>query len=299
LTGRRAGYRKAMAQLTIREFTDPACPFAFSAEPARLRLDWLYGDQLVRRLHMVGLSERPEDYLEKGFTPELLAEGLGRIQRLYGMPIDRRPRPRMIATIVACRAVVATRLNAPQSERPLLRRLMVRGMAGELIDEPDVIAAAANDAGIEGRELRRWMMEPETQAVLRADMASARAPSQAARALRHKLAPHATGWRYTCPSLEIEAEDGRRIDLPGFQPVEAYEVGIANLEPELARRADPGSVEEVLEWAREPLATAEVAAVCGIDMREARVELARTASHIPVGPDGYWSLVPVEQLVAA
>jgi predicted DsbA family dithiol-disulfide isomerase len=288
-----------MLQLTIREFTDPACPWAFSAEPARLRLDWLYGHQLVRRLHMVGLSERPEDYVEKGYTPELVAEGLGRIQRLYGMPIDRRPRPRMIATIVACRAVVAAGLNAPESERALLRRLMVRGMAGELIDEPDVIAAAASDAGIDDRDLGRWMTEPETEAVLRADMASARAPTAAARALRHKLAPHEPGWRYTCPSVEMEAEDGRRLDLPGFQPLESYEVGIANLAPDLVRRSDPGSVEEVVEWAGEPLATAEVAAVCGVEIREARAELARVAEHVPVGPDGYWSLTPAEQLVAA
>ena len=288
-----------MASLTLREFTDPACPWAFSAEPARLRLDWLYGDQLDRRLHMVGLSERPEDYLDKGFTPELLAEGLGRIQRLYGMPIDRRPRPRMIATVEACRAVVAARLNAPWSERGMLRRLMVRAMAGELIDEPEVIAAAADDVGIDRRELRVWMIEPETEAVLRADMASARAPTQAARALRHKLAPTAIGWRYTCPSIEMEAEDGRRIDLPGFQDVQAYEVGIANLAPDLARRDDPSSVEEVLDWADEPLATAEVAAICGMDVREARVELARVADHTPVGPDGYWSLVPAEQLVPA
>ena len=27
-------------------FTDPACPFAFSAEPVRRQLQWHYGDQL-------------------------------------------------------------------------------------------------------------------------------------------------------------------------------------------------------------------------------------------------------------
>lgn len=34
-----------MAALAIEEFTDPGCPFAFSAEPARWRVEWLYGDQ--------------------------------------------------------------------------------------------------------------------------------------------------------------------------------------------------------------------------------------------------------------
>ena len=32
--------------LDVELFTDPACPFAFSAEPARRRLRWHYGDQL-------------------------------------------------------------------------------------------------------------------------------------------------------------------------------------------------------------------------------------------------------------
>ena len=76
-------------------------------------------------------------------------------------------------------------------------------------------------------------------------------------------------------------------------------MAVANLAPDLERRADPRSPREVLEWAREPLATAEIAAICQLDPREARVELARFASHTPVGPDGYWSLEPAEQLVAA
>ncbi len=29
--------------IDVTPFTDPACPFAFSAEPARVRLRWHYG----------------------------------------------------------------------------------------------------------------------------------------------------------------------------------------------------------------------------------------------------------------
>ena len=35
-----------MSQVSIELFTDPACPFAFSAEPVRQRLRWHYGDGL-------------------------------------------------------------------------------------------------------------------------------------------------------------------------------------------------------------------------------------------------------------
>src|SRR3954468_2322252 len=119
--------------LTIREFTDPACPFAFSAEPARLRLTWLYGDQIEWRPRMVVLSESPDDYVAKGFTPERQVAALDMIQRRYGMPIDVSERPRMMATVHACRAVVAARLRAPDRAPALLRRLRIRAMAGDMI----------------------------------------------------------------------------------------------------------------------------------------------------------------------
>ena len=68
-----------MADVTITEYTDPGCPWAFSAEPFRLRLNWLYGDAIDWQLAMVGRSESPEEYEEKGMTPESLAAGIAKI----------------------------------------------------------------------------------------------------------------------------------------------------------------------------------------------------------------------------
>jgi predicted DsbA family dithiol-disulfide isomerase len=295
-----------MASLTIREFTDPGCPFAFSAEPARFKLNWLYGDQIEWQPRMVVLSQSPGDYEAKGFTPELQSEALETIQRRYGMPIDPRRRPRMLVTVHACRAVVAARLRAPDRERALLRRLRMHAMAGELIDEPGVIALCAREAGIEPMTLfRAWEDDPAVDAALRADMVAARAPSVASLALDHKLADaldDGLGRRYTCPSYEIERASGNgwpRFDVPGFQPVEVYEAAIANLAPELDRRGTADSVDEVLAWAGEPLATAEVAAICAISHEEARTELARVAQEQAVGPDGWWSLPGVAGRLAA
>jgi hypothetical protein len=67
--------------LEISLFTDPACPFAFSAEPIRWRLRWHYGDQLHWRTRMIVLTLEPGE-------AERLAEGASRLQRTYGMPID-------------------------------------------------------------------------------------------------------------------------------------------------------------------------------------------------------------------
>ncbi|MEA2412652.1 MAG: hypothetical protein QOC77_3213 [Thermoleophilaceae bacterium] len=282
--------------LLIREFTDPACPFAFSAEPARLKLRWLYGDQIEWHPRMVVLSESPHDYEAKGFTPERQEDALSAIQARYGMPIDTRRRPRMVATVHACRAVVAARLRAPDRERALLRRLRMHAMAGELIDEPGVIARCAREAGIEPMTLfRAEADDPAVEVALREDMAAARAPSAAALALDHKLAP---GPRYTCPSYEMERAAGNgwpRFDVPGFQPVEVYEAAIANLAPELERRPAPKSVDQVLEWADEPLAAAEVAAIMGITRDEAEAELARVAQ----GSSGWWSLPAAPEKIAA
>jgi predicted DsbA family dithiol-disulfide isomerase len=294
-----------MAALTIREFTDPACPFAFSAEPARLRLNWLFGDQIEWQPRMVVLSQAADDYIAKGFTPERQSAAMESIQSRYRMPIDPRERPRMVATVHACRAVVAARLHAPDRERALLRRLRIHTMAGDLIDEPSVIAMAAREAGIEPMALfRAWRDDPAVDVVLQADMAAARAPSVAALALDHKLAgaDSGLGWRYTCPSYEIERSGGDgwpRFDVPGFQPVEVYETAIANMAPELERRPEPESVEEVLAWAGEPLATAEVAAICGLSHEEAHTELALIGHEDPVGRDGWWSLPASLEKIAA
>ena len=65
---------------------------------------------------------------------------------------------------------------------------------------------------------------------------------------------------------------------------------LANLAPELERRPLPESVAAALAWAGEPLATAEVAALCELKAGDARQELARVADERPVGPDGYWTL---------
>jgi hypothetical protein len=53
-----------MADVCITEYTDPGCPWAYSAEPFRRRLNWLYGDRLEWRVRLVGLAESPDEYGE-------------------------------------------------------------------------------------------------------------------------------------------------------------------------------------------------------------------------------------------
>ncbi len=240
---------------------------------------------------MVGLSETPEDYLARGFTPEVQSAAFRRIARDHGMPIDGRVRTRMAATVPACRAIVAARLNAPERARALVRSLRVRHFRGELLDLPETIDGAATDAGLDPRGLARWASEEATAAALAADMAAARAPTPEALVLDARLADWPGGRRYTCPSYEIERlEDGTRIAAPGFQPFAVYEVIMANLLPGVARADPPAGAAEVLRWAGMPLASQEVAVLLDISRDAAREELGRVACEDHIGSDGLWSL---------
>jgi ABC-type multidrug transport system ATPase subunit/predicted DsbA family dithiol-disulfide isomerase len=277
------------AVVRIRHFTDPGCPWAFSAEPRLLRLAWLYGEQLSWNLKMVVLARTRADEADKGMDPAKQAKGHRNLLEQFGMPFDPTERPHVGATVDACRVVIAARLHAPEREAALLRRVRVLFMGGGVVDDPALLRRASSEAGLEPGAVERWSRTPEVGAALEADLAASRDPSPAARALDHKLAGPAEERRYSCPSLEMEASGGARLDLPGFQPLEAYEAALANLAPTMKRRADPETVTEVLDWAAMPLATVEVAMVMGLDVVEARVALARSgAAFDPVGSDGYW-----------
>jgi predicted DsbA family dithiol-disulfide isomerase len=247
----------------VREFTDPSCPFAFSAEPWRLRLLWRYGDRLAWEPRMIVLNET----VPEGVTPDDVAAAWERAGRLHGMPIDARPPLRLAPSIHACRAVVAARLRWPEREGAMLRRLRVLGFAGELLDDSDTLELAAEQAGLPVKELAAWAAAPEVEAALREDMREARGRES--------------------PTYELVA-GARRVELAGIEAIGGADEALAALVP----RPDPGSVDEVLAWAGMPLATAEVAAVCDRPIADVRQELARTAAFTPVGRDGYWAPAP-------
>jgi 2-hydroxychromene-2-carboxylate isomerase len=269
-------------ELAVTLFTDPACPFAFSAEPARMRLRWHYGEQLRWTVRMIVLTLEPGE-------AEKLATGAGSLQPRYGMPIDAAPYARPASSEPACRAVVAAGLHAPELQEPLLRRLRVRVMLAGLLDDPELIDGAARDVGIDPAVLAAWCAGSDVEAALGADIAASRNPRPGARALDHKLGGPSGERRYTAPSYELARADGALAVVPGFNPIEAYETAIANLAPELERRPKPDSVEEILAWAQEPLATAEIALIMQLDLARTRTELSRVAHAEPAGAEFYWT----------
>jgi 2-hydroxychromene-2-carboxylate isomerase len=266
-------------QITL--FTDPACPFAFSAEPVRLALRWRYGDGLQWRLRMIVLTLEPGEDAK-------LAQGAPGLQRRYGMPIAPYPYPRRFSSEPACRAVVAVReYDGEHAAALVLRGLRVRAMAGGLLDDERLIRSAATEAGIYPTNLRQWSDTARTDAALRADIAAARDPSPGARALDHKLGGPRSQRRYTAPSYELSNGE-RSISVPGFNPADVYETAIANLAPALSRRDPPADVTELLQWAEVPLATAEIVEIMQRPEPEVRDALAQVATPRPAGADMYW-----------
>ncbi len=93
-----------MSKITITHFTDPGCPFAYSASPALAVLRWRYRDQLDWHLITIGLAEDPQRYIDSGYTPTRSTLGQQSYFKRFGMPLLMEPRARVTAT---------SRLTAP------------------------------------------------------------------------------------------------------------------------------------------------------------------------------------------
>jgi protein-disulfide isomerase-like protein with CxxC motif len=250
------------ATISVTHVSDPGCPWAYSAAPHHAVLHWRYGAQLDWRLALIGLSERAADYDARGYSPVSGARGYLGFRR-YGMPFDTQPRERNIATGRACRAVVAARLLDPDAEVPVFRALqLARFTTTTLFDTDDGIRSSlARVPQVDAAAVIAGIEDPATEAAYQADRALVRTAEGSPTEFQGKAANTDGAVRYTAPSLLFEHRDGRRLEAGGFQPVEAYDVVIANLEATLERRPPGQDVAEILGAFAYPLTTREVAAV--------------------------------------
>jgi protein-disulfide isomerase-like protein with CxxC motif len=240
-------------------YTDPGCPWAYSEIPALRVIDWRYGAQLDWRLVMIGLTESAQQYVDRGYTPLRAARGHARFRR-YGMPFSPRPKARVSATARACRAVEAARILRPGSEWAALRALQLGQFTTPLVldDDAAVAAVVAAATGLEASAVRDHLDAPETTAAYERDRAETRTASGSAAELQGKTAATDGPVRFTASSVAFE-RDGLRLVAGGFQPVAAYDVLIANLDPTLARRAAPEDPGELVAAYPDGLTTQEIA----------------------------------------
>ena len=252
-----------MGSLAVTEFTDPGCPWAYSASPSFAVLQWRYGEQLRWRIVAIGLTEDPQRYIDAGYTPTRMVLGNMMFARRYRMPFACAPRPRVAATSRGCRAIVATRLLDPQRERAVLRALQFAWFTSALqLDEDDQLAQALEPVdGLDVAAVIAAIDDERTLDAYQQDKSLARTAEGSPTHFQGKARQTDGPVRYSAPSLRFESEDGTRLEAGGFQPVEAYDVLIANLDRTLERRDPPEQPLHALRAFPAGLATQEVAAI--------------------------------------
>ena len=282
-------------------YNDPACPWAYSESPALHVLRWRYGDQLDWRLVVIGLSEDTSRATARGYTP--LRGALGQVSfRRYGMPFSPAPKARLSASARACRAVVAGRLTQPGSEWRIFRTLQLANFTTPLLlDDDDQLAAALRAVeGLDADAIMARLDDPDVTEAYEHDRAEARSAAGSASELQGKTATSDGPVRYTAPSVVFQS-NGTRLEAGGFQPVEAYDVLVANLEPGIERAPVPDTPLPLLERFPDGVTTQEVAAMLtrgndAPDRRAAEAALlelvaAGEATRAALGDDALWRAV--------
>jgi 2-hydroxychromene-2-carboxylate isomerase len=255
-----------MAVIDVVHFTDPGCPWAYSAWPHLTALQWRYGDQLRWRHVMIGLAETPERYVRDGYTPERGALGY-RSFRTRGMPFATAPRERVMATSRACRAIVAVGERHPERQVATFRALQFGWFTTALLMDTDeaIATALARVDGIDVDAIVAAIDDDATVAAYEAQRAEAREAAGSVTEAQGKSAATDGPVRYTAPSLLLTTADGRSLEAGGFQSLQVYDVCVMNLDRTLDRRGRPDDVAELLAAFPDGLTTREVAQVLAAD----------------------------------
>jgi chorismate mutase len=263
-------------------------------------LRWRYGDQLDWRLVTIGLAEDASRYVELGYTPARMAAGNLSFRR-YGMPFLSEPRARVAATARACRAIVATRLLDPARENEVLRALQFGWFTTTLVldEDTDIARALQRVGGLDVAAVVAAIDDERTVAAYEADRHETRTAEGGPTHFQGKARQTDGPVRYSAPSIVFET-DGRRLEAGGFQPSEAYDVLVANLDSTLAREAPPDSPIDPLQRFPGGLVTQEVAAIMAQNneapdraaAERALIELvgAGEARRTPLGDDALWQI---------
>ncbi len=291
-----------MGTIAVTHFTDPGCPFAYSASPDLAVLRWRYGDQLRWRLVTIGLAEDPQRYIDAGYTPTRSTIGQQSFFRRYGMPLLMSPRARVTATSRACRAVLATRLLASGREEEALRALQLGWFTTTLLldEDADIAQALRRVDGLDVDAVVAAIDDERTIAAYERDKRETREAEGSPTEFQGKARQTDGPVRYSAPSLVFESESGQRLEAGGMQTIEAYDVLVANLDPTLERQPPPEQPIDALHRFPAGLVTQELAAIMAHNNQlpdrgaaeRALIELlgAGAVRREPLADDALWQL---------
>ena len=296
----------AWPSIRINEFTDPGCPWAWSAEPFRRRIDWLYGDRArVAACTSSASPSRRRTTSRRASRRRRWPARSATIAAEHRMPIATHERPRMAATLPACRAVVAARVHGGERPARALLRAAARPAlrAASCSTSPRRSTAAARDARHRPGDAARagWPTRPSRRRCAttwppRASRSRPRACSTTSSPTGRAAA--ATRARATRSSGSRDGVTDRRPGLPAVRGLRRR--CSANLLPgPRAARPDPSRSRRCSTGPASPLATQEVAVLLGLSFEGAREELGRVAVETHLGFDGLWTLPRYSRLSIA
>jgi predicted DsbA family dithiol-disulfide isomerase len=268
-----------MAVVHTRYYTDPACPWSWGLEPALRRLMAEFGETLEFEYVMAGMSHALDD--PPGFALTALEAS-----QESEMPVDVRLwlKDPLSSSHGACMAVKAAAEQADPA--PYLRRVR-EGLfcRGRKLESAEVLIAEAR--ALPELDLERFRIDLSSHGVLEllaADLELAkRVPAE----------HHSSGeGRVKLPSLEFALPDGQVRGVYGYSSYD--QLREAALAAGAVPQDTPPSIQQALERFG-TMATAEVAAVCGLPGPTAPAALWRLAAEWrvkaePCGGGQIWSL---------
>lgn len=273
----------ASSALEVTHFSDPGCPWAYSAWPALTTLMYRYGVGLDWRLELIGLSESRDRYEARGYTPARMARGY-RNFRKRGMPFATEPREQIPPTGRACRAVVAVGLRQPDQQLAAFRALQFGWFTTtlDMFSDDGIRTALELAPAVDADAVVAAIEDPAVEEAYQRGRERARAAAGSPAEAQGRTANSDGDERYTAPSLLFARSPcgarrptsgsappaADRLEVGGFQPVEAYDVCIANLDPGLPRRDEATDPVELLASRPEGLTTREVAAAAAGHLRD-------------------------------
>ena len=196
--------------------------------------------------------------------------------------------------------VRADAVDAPREHQSLvIRRVAGQKKRGPLIldDDGDLADALRGIPGIDADQLVGMIDAPDVVEAYHADKDETRRAEGSAAELQGKTATTDGPVRFTAPSIVFE-QDGTRLVAGGFQPVEAFDILVANIDPKLHREPPPETPAPLLERWGDGLTTQEVAALMAGNneapdraaAEAALLELVGTGEAVrhPLGDDAVW-----------
>jgi predicted DsbA family dithiol-disulfide isomerase len=219
--------------LTVVEYTDPACPWAWGSEPKFRRLRAQLGQCGWRRVFGILFDEGEPPALDAAAEAAWYLEELREIAGHTGAPVPERLEWVSASSWPASLAAKAAEQQGPDVADAVLNRLReTTFIDGQPADTPRrVLDAVRGLDGLDVAALARAAASAEVLAAVRADWAETREPCAEVMNLaepgRHpgRAKPlgedPADGFRYALPTLIFSGPGGRAV-VPGWRPFEQY-----------------------------------------------------------------------------